>query len=411
MALTARFVLLVLVFVGLARLASADVVTDWNERAVAAGYKAGLVPPKQSRILAIVHVAMFDAVNSIAKRCTPHLVQLPAQPDTSPEAAAAAAAHYVLVRIHPDQAAELDAAFEASLAAVPEGPSRARGVELGERAAAAILDARKEDGADAPNTYRPFTVAGTYVPTVFPLVPTWGSVKPFALETGSQFRPAAPYALTSAQWTTDYNEVKRFGAKTGSERSAEQTVIARFWEFTGPGTYNPLVRQLSAAKALDLFENARLFAHVAMAGADAMIAVMDAKYTYRFWRPVTAIRNADLDSNDATERDPAWEPLIPTPMHPEYPCAHCIVQSAVATVLTSAFGDAIPTVAMTSPTAPGVTRRFVRLSDYVSEVINARVYDGVHYRTSGEVGAAMGRQIGTYVTEHSLRPLARSTAR
>jgi hypothetical protein len=410
-AITARLGLLLSALVGFAAPAVADVITDWNERAVAAGYKAGLVPPKQSRILAIVHVAMFDAVNSVAGHWTPYHVQLPAEPDTSRDAAAAAAAHYVLVRINPEQKAELDTALQASLAAVPEGPSRARGVELGERVGAAILDARREDGADAPNTYRPFTVAGTYVPTVFPLVPTWGSMKPFALKAGGQFRPAAPYALTSAQWATDYNEVKRFGAKTGSERSAEQTDIARFWEFTGPGTYNPLIRQLSMAKELGVLENARLFAQVAIAGADAMIAVMDAKYTYGFWRPVTAIRNGDLDGNDATERDPAWEPLIPTPMHPEYPCAHCIVQSAVATVLTSAFGDAIPSVAMTSPTAPGVTRRFVRLSDYVSEVINARIYDGVHYRTSGEVGATMGRQIGTYVAEHLLRPLAKSTAR
>lgn len=411
MAIAARLVVALSVLVGFAAPAVGDVITDWNERAVAAGYKAGLAPPKQSRVLAIVHVAMFDAVNSIAGRAAPYLVRLPAPPDTSLEAAAAAAAHHVLVRFHPEQKAELDAAFHASLAAVPEAPSRARGIELGERVAAAILEARKDDVADAPNTYRPFTVAGTYVPTMFPLVPTWGSMKPFGLETGSQFRPAAPYALTSAHWAADYNEVKKLGAKTGSARSSEQTDIARFWEFTGPGTYTPLARQLSSAKSLDVVESARLFALVAIAGADAMIAVMDAKYTYNFWRPVTAIRNGDLDGNDATERDPAWEPFINTPMHPEYPCAHCIVQSAVATVLTAAFGDAVPTVALTSPTAPGVTRRFVRLSDYTAEVINARVYDGVHYRTSGEVGAAMGRQIGAYLSQHSLKPVASSPTR
>jgi hypothetical protein len=303
------------------------------------------------------------------------------------------------------QAKELDAALQTSLAAVPEGPPKAQGIQLGEQVAAVILDERKADGADAPNTYRPFTAAGTYVPTVFPWAPSWGAVKPFALKTGSQFRPAAPYALTSAHWAKDYKEVKRMGAKTGSERSAEQTEIARFWEFIGPGTYNPVARQLSAAKHLEVMENARLFALVSMAGADALIAVLDAKYTYNFWRPVTAIRNGDLDGNDATDREPAWEPFIATPMHPEYPCAHCITQAAVASVLEAFFGDAVPTFTLTSPTAPGVTRSFGRLSDYVAEVINARVYDGVHYRTSGEVGAAMGRQIGAYTAQNYLKPV------
>ena len=151
-------------------------------------------------------------------------------------------------------------------------------------------------------------------------------------------------------------------------------------------------------------DNARLFALVSMAAADALIAVFDAKYTYNFWRPVTAIRNGDLHGNSAVERDPLWEPYIPTPMHPEYPCAHCITQSAAARVMEAYFGDAIPPVKLTSTTAPGVTRSYARLSDYVNEVINARVYDGVHYRTSGEVGADMGRRIGEYTLDNHLLP-------
>ena len=142
-----------------------------------------------------------------------------------------------------------------------------------------------------------------------------------------------------------------------------------------------------------------------MATADAFIAVFDAKYAYNFWRPVTAIRNGDMDGNDATERDAAWEPLIPTPMHPEYPCAHCISDSSMASVLSAFFGDAIPTVKKTTPTAPGVTRSFSKLSDIVTEVINARIYDGVHYRASGEVGAEMGRKIGEYVMQNFLKPV------
>jgi len=391
--------------VGLASAASADVITEWNEKAVAAGYTARQGPPVHGRIVAMVHLAMFEALNSIEPRYRPYRARLPAEPGASRDAAAAAAAHYLLVRMYPDQAKELDKALQASLAAVTDETSKAKGIRLGGQAGAAILAERSKDGVGAPDTYRPFTAPGQYVPTVLPAASSWGAVRPFALKSGNQFRPAAPYALTSPEWTKDYNEVKRMGAKAGSARSAEQTEIARFWELTGAATYNPLVRQLSAAKGLDVIENARLFALVAMATADAYIAIFDAKYTYNFWRPVTAIRNGDMHGNSAIERDPAWEPIIPTPMHPEYPCAHCITQCAAATVLETFFGDAIPAVKLTSTTAPGVTRSFVKLSDYVAEVINARIYDGVHYRMSGEVGAEMGRKIGEYTVQNHLLPV------
>jgi hypothetical protein len=243
------------------------------------------------------------------------------------------------------------------------------------------------------------------VPTALPVASNWSGVRPFGLKSGSQFRPPAPYALTSEAWARDYNEVKRMGAKVGSGRSAEQTDIARFWEMTGAATYHPIVRQLAAAKHLDVIDSAHLFALVSMATADGMIAVFDAKYAYNFWRPITAIRNGDPSGKSAVERDAAWEPIVPTPMHPEYPCAHCISSQTTATVLEASFGDAIPAVQLTSPSAPGVTRTFVKLSDYSAEVINARVYDGVHYRTSGEVAATMGRQIGQYTVENYLRPL------
>lgn len=381
----------------------ADVVTDWNEKVVNASMTARQPPPVQARSIAMVHLAMFDALNSIEPRYTPYRVQFQVPNTTSREAAASAAAHYLMVRLYPDQSKDADAGLRAALASVPDGDAKVQGVQLGEKVAAAILDDRKADGANAPDTYRPHAAAGMYVPTVLPAASSWGLVKPFALKSGNQFRPGAPYALNSAQWAKDYSEVKRMGAKTGSGRSAEQTDIARFWEFIGAGTYNPLVRQVSAAKPPGLMENARLFALVSIAMADAFVAIFDAKYAYNFWRPVTAIRNGDMDGNDATDRDAAWEPLIPTPMHPEYPCAHCISQSSAASVLTAFFGDAIPTAKMTSPTAPGVTRTFSRLSDYVTEVINARIYDGVHYRTSGEVGAEMGRKIAEYVMQNFLQ--------
>jgi len=389
----------------------ADVIADWNEKAVNAGNTARVGNFPTARNIAMVHLAMFEALNSIEARYTPYRARLSADPDASREAAAASAAHAVLVRVYPEQAPELDKALQASLAAVTDGSPKTQGVQIGQQSGAAILAERSNDGLDAPNTYRPFTVAGKYVPTVLPIGSTVLGVKPFSLKSGNQLRPPAPYSLKSAQWAKDFNEVKRMGAKAGSGRTAEQTDIARFWELTGPATYNPVVRQLSVAKGLDILDNARLFALFSMATADASIAIFDAKYTYNFWRPVTAIRNADLDGNSATERDPTWEPMIATPMHPEYPCAHCISQGSAASVLEAFFGDAVPTFTMTSTTAPGVTRKFSRLSDYVTEVVNARVYDGVHYRTSGEVGAAMGRKNGQYAVHNYLKPIAQAAER
>jgi hypothetical protein len=332
MGVVTRMHFIVSVLVGLSVTAHADVITDWNDKVVATGVQARQAPFVHTRSVAIVHVAMFDAVNSIDRRYTPYRVQVSPAAGTSREAAAAAA-HFALVRLYPDQVKDFESFYQTSLAAVPDGGPKSNGIQLGEQVTAEILTLRAQDGVDAPNTYRPYTAAGTYVPTTLPVASSWGQVTPFALKEGSQFRPAAPVSLQSAQWAKDYNEVKKMGAKIGAERTAEQTDIARLWELTGPGLHNPIARQLAATKNLDLLDNARLFALYAMAVADSYIAVFDAKYTYNFWRPVTAVRNGDMDSNDTTERDPAWEPLIPTPMHPEYPCAHCINSAAGATVL------------------------------------------------------------------------------
>lgn len=391
--------------------ASADVITDWNERAVVAGYTARVTPNVSSRQIAMVHIAMFEALNSIEPRYTPYRVRLSVEPGASRDAAAATAAHRILTRAYPDQAKDFDKALEASLATVADGEAKAAGTRLGEQAASAILQERSSDGADAADSYRPFTIAGRYVPTQIPAAVTWPGVRPFGLKSGSQFRPKPPYALASAQWARDYNEVKRMGAKSGSARTAEQSEIARFWALVGPATYNPVARQLSAAKGLDVLENARLFALFSIATADAAVAIFDAKYKYNFWRPVTAIRNGDIDGNNATQRDPAWEPFIPTPMHPEYPCAHCTFQSTAASALEAFFGSDAATFKLTSTSAPGVTRTFSKLSDYVSEVVNARVYDGVHYRASGEAGAAMGRKIGAFTVQNFLKPAANVAAR
>jgi hypothetical protein len=400
-----RIIFVAALLIGWSNTICADVITDWNDKVIAAGTQARQAPFVHARSAAIVHLAMFEAVNAIDRRYTPYRVPVSAAAGTSRDVAAAAAARFVLVRLYPDQAKDFESLYQTTLAAVPDGPPKSSGIHLGEQVATDLLALRANDGADARNSYRPFTTAGTYVPTAFPVGASWGQVTPFALKEGWQFRPTAPVSLHSEQWAKDYNEVKVMGAKTGSGRTAEHTEIARVWEATGLGLHNPVARQLAATKTLDLLDNARLFALYAMAMADANIAVFDAKYAYAFWRPVTAIRNGDIDGNDATERDPVWEPFIATPMHPEYPCAHCISSAAGAAVLEAFFGDAVPAFSVTNPTVPGVTRTFRKLSDYVGESIDSRVYDGVHYRTSGDVGAAMGREIGQYTVQNYLKPV------
>jgi hypothetical protein len=223
-----------------------------------------------------------------------------------------------------------------------------------------------------------------------------------------QFRPPPPPALESAQWARDYNEIREFGARDSTRRSARQTEDARFWLATTGDVYYPIVRQIAANRRLDLVDTARLYALAAMARADAFIAVFDAKYHYELWRPVTAIRNGDIDNNPATERDPDWRPIDATPMHPEYPCAHCIVAASMASVLEAELGTAdIPEVAVASPATPSVTHRWTNLNVFVKEVSEARIWAGFHYRTSTEVGADMGRRIGAHVVANYLQPVRR----
>jgi hypothetical protein len=373
--------------------ANADVIMDWNAKADAIGADKQLANSANSRAQAMLHVAMFEAVNAIDKRYSPYRLNLTADRGTSREAAAATAAHDVLVALYPDQKADLDATLATSLSAIAEGEAKAKGVELGKRAAAEIVALRTNDGSGAPESYRPQTSPGAYVPTVVPAESTAGQIKPWVMNASSQFRPAAPPALTSEVWTKDLNEIREVGSINSSKRSAEQTTIGRFWFFTGPRTYNAIVRQIASAKNMDLVDCARLYALTAMAASDAFIAVFDGKYAYNLWRPITAIRNADMTSNPATPREASWLPLGTTPMHPEYPCAHCIVASAVSNVLQIVVGNDVGEITLTSPTAPGVTRKWTRLQDYSDEVSNARIYAGFHYRFSTEAGKDMGKKI------------------
>ena len=374
--------------------ARADIIMDWNAKADALAIEKQLLNAANSRGQAMLHIAMFEAVNAIDRRYAPYRLKLTAEKNVSREAAAAAAAYDVLLALHPDKKADLDATLATSLAGIAENEAKAKGVELGKQAAAGIIALRANDGSNTPEDYRPATAAGVYIPTTIPIESTASKITPFVMASASQFRAAPPPALTSETWTRDLNEIREIGSLASAKRSAEQTTIARFWFFTGPRTYNAIVRQIASNRTMDLVDCARLYALTSIASADAFIAVFDAKYAHNLWRPVTAIRNADLTSNPATPREASWQPLGVTPMHPEYPCAHCIVSSAISTVLQHVVGNEVAEIALVSPTAPGVTRKWTRLQDYSDEVSSARIYAGFHYRFSTEAGKQMGKKIG-----------------
>ena len=403
--MSARKLLFALAWVGLAGPAQADVITEWDAKAVALIVKTVPTPASQ-REAALVNLAMFDAVNAIERRYRPFVVETNAQ-NASREAAAASAAAAALTALHPEAAADIKAMLATSLAALPEGEAKIQGVMLGESAAAKVLEARANDGIKAPDTYQPKTRPGVYVPTAITAGSNWPSMQPFALAKPSQFRPGPPPALDSKDWIADYNEIRLIGAKASATRSAQQTETARFWLATGPAIYHQMARQVVDAQKLSLIDSARFMALYAAALTDAYVAVFDAKYAYEFWRPITAIRNGDAQG--ATPREAAWQPLDATPMHPEYPCAHCINAGAAAAVIEALVGSkTIPEVAMISTTAPGVTHRYTSLAAFCEEVSNARIWAGFHYRNSTVVGTEMGRRVGENAVQQLLQPVATS---
>ena len=379
--------------------AHADVVTDANAKAADIASKHPATPIAV-RTMAIVQVSVFEGVNAIAGRYPAYRVQITAAPGASADAAVAAATRTALLKLMPAQQAAIEVDYQAALKALPDARAKADGVAVGEQAAAAVLASCADDGAVAPDTYRPHTTPGVYVPTLLPAVPHWGKRKPWVMTSGDQFRPGPPPSLSSDTWKRDYSEIKALGAKNSTQRTPEQTAIARFWEATAPTVYWPVARSVATAPGRNVTENARLLAVAAMAMDDALIAVFDAKYAYNLWRPITAIRNGEGDA-----RDPSWTPFIDTPMHPEYPCAHCIVSGALGAVLAAEIGAGpTPKLSSASPAAAGAVRTWTSVDDFVQEVAVARIYDGVHYRNSTEVGTAMGKKIG----ELAARRLPRS---
>ena len=362
--------------------ANADVITDWNVKAAEIITESKVGTPPAIRTMAIVQTAVYEAVHGVP-------------PGASINAAVASANRATLSKLMPAQQASIDAAYQAALVQIADGAAKTAGIAAGEQAAVAVLARRADDGAGTAESHRPYTTAGTYVPTATPAVTQWPQRKPWLMTTAAQFRPGPPPALASDVWARDFNEVKAFGAKNSTRRSPEQTEIARFWEYSLPSIYHGVVRSVAQTPGRDVVQNARMFAAVAQSMDDAIIGVFDAKYHYNFWRPATAIRNGDIDGNEATQREASWAPFIDAPMHPEYPSAHSILAAAVATVLKAEIGNQpTPVLTTTSPTAKGATRRWTSLDDFMREVADARIYEGIHYRTSTDVGLAMGKQIG-----------------
>jgi len=341
----------------------ADVISDWNDTTIKVNKAAGVGGVAPTRSLALVHVAQFDAVNAATGGYTPYLSSL-AAPGASAEAAAAQAAYAVLMALFPTNTLAAQA-LEVSLAAVPDGPPKTDGIALGNATAAALLAARAGDGFNASVHYTaPTPGPGLWEPRTNAAIvsPHWRYVNPWTMKGASQFRAGPPPALTSATYTADFNEIKALGATNGTTRTPDQTDIALFHvevQFY-LGCY--AARAALAARPLPLAQSARLFAPLNMACADAAITEWDTKYTYNFWRPQTAIRNADTDGNPDTEADSTWTSLRPSPNHPEYAGAAPIVMTAAAEVLADVFGDPF-SVTFESPTLPGKPRTFARFSD------------------------------------------------
>jgi hypothetical protein len=386
----------------------ADTVTDWNAIMQQTVTTSPTNPFFQARWSAIVQLAVFEAVNAIGGDYEPYLGIIDAPPGASPDAAAIAAAHRTLVTLRPDSAEGLDVLRAASLAGIPDGPAKEDGILVGEIAAAAMLLLRKDDGWDAVVPYTPGTEPGDWQPTPPAFGPAvfvqWGQVTPFGLTGGSQFRLPPPPALNTGRYAFDYLEVMLVGHVDSPLRPQDRTDVALFYNAALPvHLWNLAARQASAAQGKTLSENARIFAQLAMAMADGLIASFDTKFHYNLWRPVTAIRNGDADGNGLTDPDPDWLPLITTPAFPSYPSAHATVSNAARAVMEQAFGKDGHDVTLTHPSLPDIVLDYTAWDEITDDIDDARVYGGIHFRFDQEAGSHQGSQVGKYILRNYLR--------
>jgi hypothetical protein len=387
-------------------LAAADTVTQWNQNAATALYVTAAQPPNVSVLhMAMVQGAVYDAVNAIdGSREGYLLTSRVATPTDSKDAAAATAAYKVLISIVPAQQPALLALYNATLAGIPDGPAETRGIAVGDAAAAAMIAARTADGRFGTPGFLTGTTPGAWRP----VLPTFGNdpnawvkdVKPFLIKGASQFRSHGPYDLTSRKYAREFNEVKTVGSASApiTDRSLDQTNAALYWAENPPRTWNRILNSLSASRGVSLVENARLFAEVYLTVADAFIAVWDEKGHYSFWRPITAIREADTDGNHRTAKDENWLPLVANPPYPEHPSGHLGLSGAVGKTLQQFFHT--DWLAWTDTNVAGRTRSYTRVSDAVEEIENARVWSGIHFRNADEASVEISRQVAKYRDKH-----------
>ena len=392
--------------------ARADTVTEWNLNATNALIVAAAQPPQVSvPHLAMVQGAVYDAVNAIDGGHEPYLLSShSAQSSDSKQAAAATAAYRVLVHLVPAQQATLDGLYSGSLAGVPDGPAKNGGIAVGEQAAAAMIAARANDGrfgafrfaiGSEPGDWRP-------VPPAFANDPSaWlKDVKPFLIEDPAQFRSKGPLDLTSHRYAREFDEVKSLGSLTSTERTADQTHAARYWAENPPATWSRIFRTLSAQQGLTLVENARLYAMLYTTAADALIAVWDDKAHWSFWRPITAIREAGGDGNPLTQPQADWTTLIANPPYPEHPSGHTGLSGSIVKTLQHFFGT--DSVAWTDTNNAGLTRSFSSFSQAINEIVDARVWSGIHFRTADVQGQRIGRHVAGYRQGRYFRPVGDS---
>jgi PAP2 superfamily len=400
--------------------ARADTVTDWNAIATTAIVTtAGQSPQASTLSFAMVQGAVYDAVNAIDRGHQPYLVAPRAKRSDSKQAAAATAAFRVLAALFPSQLPTLQPFYDASLAAVPDGRRERGGIAAGAAAAAAMLAARANDGRNGPFTFPIGSEPGAWRPTPPTLAldpaPWVGNVRPFLVPSAEMIRSDPPNPLTSTAYAQDFNEVKQLGSLTSTARSADQTEAAIFWQDHGPALWNRVFAALSASHELNIAENARLFATENLAAADGAIGCWHSKYYWKFWRPITAIREAASDGNPATEADPAWTPLfdpatpqfgtpLVTPGFPDHPAGHGCISGAMVHTLQRFFGtDKIAFSAFSNRTR--TTRSYDRLSQALKEIINARVWGGIHFRTADLQGALLGKKVAHWLAKHYFQPV------
>ena len=385
------------------------VIADWNAIAVSTlSADTTKQPVEDILYTAFVQAAVYNAVVGVEGRYAPYRFHAHAPRGTSAQAAAVAAAHTILVTYVPSAQAALDADYAASLAPLPDGTAKTRGIAFGIRAADSLIRLRAGDGRNAPILFTRPPAPGVWRPTppaFLPMSAPWlGFVTPLLVHSATQFAPPAPPALTSARYTRDFNETKALGSLTSTERTAAQTSTATFFSGSALVQYNAALRDQVTVRHLDIVDAARMFAAIDMSVADAEITVWRAKYVYGFWRPITAINLAGTDGNPDTAPDPSWVPLFNTPNYPEYPSGYNAFNSTVVHGLENLFQTGHLQLTLISTTAPGVVRHYDSGRALLQDVVNARVWNGFHFRSADIASRDLAGQLAGWTLDHYFQP-------